>query len=172
MFLYISSAPYIVVSMLHMGEQDFWVLFVPMIGGMIAGSWASGRLAGRFSGRRIASVGYAISLLGAGLNLVLALFTTGMPWAVLALPVLSFGIAMAFPARARVLALEPRPGLAGDGRDGPAAVAEPPAAHHPRAPGDPRRGSLRAHRGHVGTGPPVRREPGCAGRLKALPFRA
>jgi DHA1 family bicyclomycin/chloramphenicol resistance-like MFS transporter len=56
-FLYVAAAPLFVVQLLGLGEQDFWVLFVPMIGGMIAGSWASGRLAGRFSGRRIASVG-------------------------------------------------------------------------------------------------------------------
>ena len=57
MFLYISSAPYIVVSMLHMGEQDFWVLFVPLISGMVIGSWFSGRLAGQISGRRLATIG-------------------------------------------------------------------------------------------------------------------
>jgi DHA1 family bicyclomycin/chloramphenicol resistance-like MFS transporter len=111
-FLYVAAAPLFVVQLLGLGEQDFWVLFVPMIGGMIAGSWASGRLAGRFSGRRIASVGYAISRLGAGLNLVLALFTTGMPWAVLALPVLSFGIAMAFPVLTLAM-LEEYPTLRG-----------------------------------------------------------
>lgn len=98
-FLYISSATLLVVNLLGRGEQDFWLLFVPLISGMVAGSWVSGRLAGHLSGRRLASIGYLISA-GAGVvNLALAAFpaTQGLPWAVLALPVMSFGIAVSFP---------------------------------------------------------------------------
>ena len=99
MFLYISSAPYIVVSMLHMGEQDFWVLFVPLISGMVIGSWFSGRLAGRVKGARLATVGYWISLGGGAANLSLMLVPAAqaLPWAVMLLPVYTFGVAMAFP---------------------------------------------------------------------------
>ncbi len=42
MFLYISSAPMFVVTLLGMGEQDFWVLFVPLISGMVIGSGRRG----------------------------------------------------------------------------------------------------------------------------------
>lgn len=99
MFLYISSAPLFVVKLLGKGEQDFWILFLPLISGMVVGSWASGRLAGRISGRRLATLGYAISATGAVVNLVLSLLpgTQGLPWSVAALPVFSFGIAIAFP---------------------------------------------------------------------------
>ena len=99
MFLYISSAPYIVVSMLHMGEQDFWVLFVPLISGMVIGSSFSGRLAGRVKGARLATVGYWISLGGGAANLSLMLVPAAqaLPWAVMLLPVYTFGVAMAFP---------------------------------------------------------------------------
>lgn len=99
MFLYIASAPLLVVGLLGLGEQDFWVLFVPLISGMVIGSWVSGRLAGRMSGRRLASLGYLISLGAGALNLLLALFpaTRALPWAVLPLPAYSFGIALAFP---------------------------------------------------------------------------
>ena len=98
-FLYISAAPLFVVRLLGGGEQDFWLLFVPLIGGMVAGSWVSGRLAGRLSGRRLASIGYLISAIAGLVNLGLAAFpvTQGLPWSVLALPVLSFGIAVSFP---------------------------------------------------------------------------
>jgi len=98
-FLYISAAPLFVVDLLGGGEQDFWVLFVPLISGMVAGSWVSGRLAGRVSGRRLASAGYLVSVSAAAVNLGLSLLpaTTGLPWAVAALPVMSFGIALAFP---------------------------------------------------------------------------
>lgn len=99
MFLYISSAPMIVVDLLGLGEQDFWVLFVPLISGMIIGSWVSGRLAGRISGRRLATIGYTVSLVAGAANLALMLMPAArtLPWAVLFLPVYTFGVAMAFP---------------------------------------------------------------------------
>lgn len=99
MFLYISSAPLFIVGLLGLGEQDFWVLFVPLISGMVIGSWVSGRLAGRMSGRRLASLGYLISLVAGAVNLALALIpaTRHLPWAVMPLPFYSFGIALAFP---------------------------------------------------------------------------
>ncbi|WP_232547578.1 multidrug effflux MFS transporter [Propioniciclava soli] len=99
MFLYISSAPLIVVTHLGGGEQDFWWLFFPLIGGLVFGSWVAGRLAGRLPGTRIATIGYLVSLGAGSVNLVLTLIpaTQGLPWAVLVLPVYSFGIALAFP---------------------------------------------------------------------------
>ncbi len=99
MFLYISAAQLFVVKLLGLGAQDFWILFVPLISGMVVGSWVSGRLAGRMSGRRLASLGYLISLGAGAVNLALALVPAarGLPWAVLPLPFYSFGIALAFP---------------------------------------------------------------------------
>lgn len=99
MFLFVASAPLFVVNLLGLGENDFWVLFVPLISGLVIGSWVSGRLAGRMSGSRLASLGYRISLVAVGAKLVLSLVpaTRALPWAVLPLPVLTFGIALAFP---------------------------------------------------------------------------
>jgi MFS transporter, DHA1 family, multidrug resistance protein len=99
MWLYIASAPLFVVGLLGKGEQDFWLLFVPLISGMILGSFVSGRLAGRMSGRRLATLGYYVSLAGGAINVVLTLFpaTARLPWAVLPLPIYTFGVATAFP---------------------------------------------------------------------------
>ena len=99
MWLYIASASLFVVGLLGKGEQDFWMLFVPMISGMVLGSWVAGRLAGRMTGRRLATLGFLVSLVGATINLALALFpaTARLPWSVAMLPVYSFGIALAFP---------------------------------------------------------------------------
>ncbi|MFT3860337.1 multidrug effflux MFS transporter [Micropruina sp.] len=99
MFVYISAAPYLVVTLLGMGEQDFWVLFVPLISGMVIGSWFSGRLAGRMNPRRMTTLGYWISLAGGATNLALMLLPAAqrLPWAVLLLPVITFGVALAFP---------------------------------------------------------------------------
>jgi DHA1 family bicyclomycin/chloramphenicol resistance-like MFS transporter len=99
MFLWISSAPLLVVNLLGLGENDFWVLFVPLISGMVLGSWVSGRLAGRIHGDRQATIGYGIAFFALVIAVVLTLFpaTRGLPWAVLPLPVFTFGNALAFP---------------------------------------------------------------------------
>lgn len=96
-FLYISGAP-MMMAMLHGGSQDFWMLFVPIVTGMITGSWASGRLA-HLPGHRLATAGYAIGTVGLLINLVFALIpaTRGLPWSVAALPILTFGMSMTFP---------------------------------------------------------------------------
>ncbi|OYN89092.1 multidrug effflux MFS transporter [Parenemella sanctibonifatiensis] len=98
-FLYIASAPIFVVSLLGKGENDFWIFFVPMIGGMLGGALLNSRLAGRLSETRQASIGYGIAL-GAGLvNVAVSLLPGApiLPWAVLAPAVLAFGNALAFP---------------------------------------------------------------------------
>lgn len=99
MFTYISSAPLFVVNLLGKGERDFWLLFVPLISGMIAGSWVAGRLAGRVPGTRLATWGYRISVAGGVVNLALALLPHAdpLPWAVVVLPVYTLGVAIAFP---------------------------------------------------------------------------
>jgi MFS transporter, DHA1 family, multidrug resistance protein len=98
-FLYISAAQLFIVKLLGLGDQDFWVLFVPLISGMVVGSWLSGRLAGRLSGRRLASIGYVVTATAAALNLALCLIpaTAVLPWVILPLPFYSLGIALAFP---------------------------------------------------------------------------
>ncbi|PFG18055.1 DHA1 family bicyclomycin/chloramphenicol resistance-like MFS transporter [Propionicimonas paludicola] len=98
-FLYISAAQLFVVKLLGLGAQDFWILFVPLIGGMMIGSWVNGRMAGRVTGAQLAKAGYLVST-GAGLlNLTLALIpgTQGLPWAILPLPLYTFGVALTFP---------------------------------------------------------------------------
>lgn len=99
MFLFISSAPMFVVTLLGGGEQDFWHLFVPLIGGMVAGSWMSGRLAGRLPGHRVTTLGFTTALVGGVLNVLLAAIpaTQHLPWIVAALPIYTFGIALTVP---------------------------------------------------------------------------
>lgn len=99
MFVYISSAPLLVGNLLGLGENDFWVLFVPLISGMVIGSWVAGRLAGRISGARLASVGYLVSLTAGAANTALTLWPAArvLPWVVVPLPFFTFGIALAFP---------------------------------------------------------------------------
>lgn len=99
MFLYISAAPILVVTRLGLGAQDFWILFIPLIGGMVVGSWVAGRLAHRWSAPRVATVGFRIGIAASLANLAVALspVATALPWAVALLPVYSFGVALAYP---------------------------------------------------------------------------
>ncbi len=99
LFGYISAAPLFVTVALGLGEQDFWMLFVPLIGGMVAGSWMSGRLAHHVTGGRLSGAGFAISIAGGLANVLLTLLPGGvrLPWAVLALPVITFGVALCAP---------------------------------------------------------------------------
>jgi MFS transporter, DHA1 family, multidrug resistance protein len=71
MITFIGAAPAIVMGHWHMGETDFAALFVPLICGILGGAWLSGRLAGRIPGGRQIGIGYALSLSGAGLTVLL-----------------------------------------------------------------------------------------------------
>ena len=99
LFLYIASAPVFVMQHLGMGEQDFGWFFVPVISGMLAGAFVTGRTAGRFAARVMVRLGFACCLAGAGLNLGYSALATpfAFPWAVMPLTVISFGIALVFP---------------------------------------------------------------------------
>lgn len=60
MFLYIASAPAIVAGLLHLGPQDYWVQFLPMVSAMVVGSWVVGRLSGRVSTRGLIALGLVV----------------------------------------------------------------------------------------------------------------
>lgn len=98
-FLYIGGASIFVVDLLGEGELDFWKLFVPMIGTMVVGSIASGRLGKTWTSSRLVSIGYAVSFVGAALGVVIALTPAGevLPWAVVGISLVAFGNGLAFP---------------------------------------------------------------------------
>lgn len=99
LFLYIASAPAFVLDLLGLGEQDFVWFFAPTIGGMMLGAFLSGRAAGRMSGRRLVSWGFACGGVAAVYNITYNLFTASpsLPWAVLPTALSAFGIALVFP---------------------------------------------------------------------------
>ncbi|MEI2428941.1 MULTISPECIES: multidrug effflux MFS transporter [Lysobacter] len=99
LFLYIASAPAFVLDILKLGERDFAWFFVPTIGGMVAGSFVSGRAAGKVSGDRLVDIGFACCALAIALNLGYNLWTDAprVPWAVAPMCIGAFGIALVFP---------------------------------------------------------------------------
>lgn len=74
-FLYIAASPVVIYQHLHYGANDFWRLFVPLVSGMMIGTFASGRLAGRLSHAHAVDLGYALMLIAAASSLALT-FTT------------------------------------------------------------------------------------------------
>lgn len=97
-FLYIAAAPIFVVDLLGLGAQDFWVFFVPTIGGMVIGAHLTGRAAGRVEPGRLASIGLSIAAGGGIVNVALqASPAPALPWAVLGPAILAFGVALVFP---------------------------------------------------------------------------
>lgn len=107
-FVYVVGAPIVVVDLLGLGEQDFWVLFVPMIGGMVVGSWLTNRLAGRLDGQVLVDRTMVGLLLGGGTNVALATLAPSLPWAVVGPALMGTAIGIVFPVlQLRMLDLFP-----------------------------------------------------------------
>ncbi|MBI2297015.1 MAG: multidrug effflux MFS transporter [Betaproteobacteria bacterium] len=112
-FLYIASAPAFIYGLLALGEDDFPVLFVPGIAGVMIGAYLSGRMAGRLSPQRTVAIGYAIMFCAATGNLGYnALFPPALPWSVLPVMAYSAGMSLAMP-NLSLLALDLFPQLRG-----------------------------------------------------------
>ncbi len=99
LWLFIASAPAFVVDHLGLGESDFGWFFVPMIGGMVTGSFVSGRFAGKVSGEKLVRIGFIASAIAMVLNLAYTLLVerAEVPWAVIPISINAFGIALVFP---------------------------------------------------------------------------
>jgi MFS transporter, DHA1 family, multidrug resistance protein len=72
MFLYISGSPVLLYRDLGLGAQDFWVLFIPVVAGLMGGAYISGRMAGHYTHEQAVVVAYWIMLSAAVVNVVLS----------------------------------------------------------------------------------------------------
>jgi DHA1 family bicyclomycin/chloramphenicol resistance-like MFS transporter len=99
LFLYIASAPAFVLDILKLNERQFAWFFVPTIGGMVLGSFVSGRAAGKIGGDRLVNIGFGFCALALAINLGYNLWTSQpqVPWAVIPMCIGAFGIALVFP---------------------------------------------------------------------------
>ncbi len=96
--LYISSAAHFVMDVLQLPETAFAWLFVPMIGGMVAGSGLGARLAHRLRPHTQLTLGMGLMSLAALANVAYcALFAATIPWAVLPIFAYTFGVALVMP---------------------------------------------------------------------------
>lgn len=105
-FIYVLASPVFLIQHLGLTPQDFAVLFVPQVAGMMTGSFMSGRLAGRLSHRRTIMISYAIMGTAALLNLAINLtLPPGLPWSIVPLPLFWCGMSLAMP-NMQLLALD------------------------------------------------------------------
>lgn len=98
MFLYVLSAPVFLGELLHLAPDQFFWFFCLSIGGIMGGSFLSGRLAGRIAPKRQIRHGFVVmtlvSLANVALNL---LFPAQAWWAMLPIAIFSFGWALMVP---------------------------------------------------------------------------
>ncbi len=94
-FIYIAGAPALLYEHLHLGPNDFWMQFVPMVGGLMCGSYASSHLAGRMTPQRSIGIGYGVMLCASLANVVQAWLLPPTPVNVLA-PLVFYAFAVSF----------------------------------------------------------------------------
>lgn len=83
-FLYVAGAPAIIYQHLELGTDDFWLLFVPLVLGIVFGSHVAGSLAGRVTPEGIVWRGFGLMLFAALLNLLQAQLMSPGPFNVIA----------------------------------------------------------------------------------------
>ena len=98
MFLYVLSAPAFLGDILRLRPTQFFWFFVLNIGGIMAGSWLSGRKAGHVRPKNQIMQGFRIMVAMALLNIAAnALLVPNVWWALIPITVFSFGWALMVP---------------------------------------------------------------------------
>ena len=114
-FLYVLSAPAWLGGHLQLAPTEFFWFFGLSIGGIMAGAWLSGRLAGRVSARKQIRRGFEVMVAATAVNVALnATLAPHWSWALPAVALFSFGWALMVPVvTLKVLDLVPeRRGMA------------------------------------------------------------
>ncbi|GAA4355214.1 multidrug effflux MFS transporter [Variovorax defluvii] len=98
MFLYVLAAPAFLGDHLALAPTQFFWFFLLTIGGIMAGAWASGRMAGKVAPKRQIRDGFLIMLLTSVVNVAAnALFVPHPAWALWPLAFFAFGWALMVP---------------------------------------------------------------------------
>ena len=112
-FLYVLAAPVFLLEHLKVSNQGFAWLFVPTVTGMVLGSYASRRFAGKRTAAQTVDIAYKVMFAATALNiLVCVLFEPGVPQSVIPVMIYNFGMALAMPT-ITLLALDLFPTMRG-----------------------------------------------------------
>ncbi len=97
-FVYVVSAPILLMTHLHLPSTSFLWLFAPAMSGLLIGSFLAGRLAETLSAVRTIVLAYALMTAAALSNIVINLsMPPGLPWSVLPLFGFTLGMALVMP---------------------------------------------------------------------------
>lgn len=108
-YVYVLGAPDFVTHQLGLNAQSFAWLFVPIVGGLLLGSFALLCTADAVSPWRVISGGHIFMFSAALANVAITAFhLPALPWSVLALPCFAFGMMMTQPSL-QLLALDSAP---------------------------------------------------------------
>lgn len=106
LFLYIAGAPTVIYDFLGLESHDFSVQFLPMVGGMMLGSYISSRLAHYWPTARTITLGLIIMVVAVVVNLIQVwLFQAQILTVIGPLVLYSLGMAIIMPA-VTILALD------------------------------------------------------------------
>lgn len=94
---YVMGAPIIVLQLLGRGEQDFWIVFVPLVTGQILGSFLSGRLANAVPQRILASRAFVALVVAGAANVAVAASAPRLPWLMVVPPFIALAMGIVFP---------------------------------------------------------------------------
>lgn len=98
MFLYLLSAPEFLGSILQLEPTQFFWFFIATIGGIMAGSWTSGRLAGRIPPKRQIRHGFLVMCVTSIINLAANLiWPAHVSWALIPISLFAYGWALMVP---------------------------------------------------------------------------
>ena len=113
LFLYVLSAPAFLGDVLQLRPTQFFWFFILSIAGIMAGSWLSGRKAGKVSPKNQIMQGFRIMLAVSVVNIVAnALFDPHPLWSLWPVTVFAFGWALMVPV-VTLLVLDLHPGRRG-----------------------------------------------------------
>jgi DHA1 family bicyclomycin/chloramphenicol resistance-like MFS transporter len=98
LFLYVATAPALLLRHLHVRETQFFWLFGPVTFGMMLGGYLSGRVAGRLDAARTLAWGFGAMTVSTLANVAFhSLHPAALPWTVIPLFFYAAGIAMTIP---------------------------------------------------------------------------
>jgi MFS transporter, DHA1 family, multidrug resistance protein len=99
MFLFIAGSPTIFFDFLKLDTGDFWMQFVPMVIGLMLGSFMSAKIFSHHTASKMVTLALIIMAVSTVLNVLQAsLFTTSLLGFVIPLFIYSFGTGIAIPA--------------------------------------------------------------------------
>lgn len=97
--VYVTAAPDFVLNILHLEATQFGWMFIPIVTGLVTGSFLSHRMAGKIASNKIIIGAFSIMFFAATLNVTYNLFfDVKIPWAVLPLGIYVLGSSMASPS--------------------------------------------------------------------------